>query len=341
MGRIPKKKKDDKKKDDKKDVDSEIERVETNIHRNPKEIRMQLWDGNVIAGELSVDSIQIQTEFGMLNVPVEKIKAIRPGLNSFPELKKKIDLHIENLGHKDYKTRQQAHKSIVAMGMQLRNELPNFEDGGNAERKRHLDEIRKEVNQMVEEMMDDEDLDGADAPLIRNDQIETKDFTIVGMIQQKRFDISSRYGKLAIQLGDIKVGDRPSTGSTETRRTVSITGKNFMSSNAKSTGIRVDRGDKIIIRAEGQIVMSPWGSNSSVGPDGNTSYGNYSGHGGGTLLGKIGSNGKMIKIGSKSSFIASRSGTLQLGVAVQTDYANNNYAFPGNYKVKITVVSGE
>lgn len=321
---------------------NDVETVDKSAPANPREIRLHLWDGNVITGELGIAQVTVQTEFGPLQVPVEKILTFRPGLDSFPQLRERISKLVDDLGAEDYTTREKAHKALAAMGTQLRREIYRFEDGGNAERKRHLDEIRKEIETLAEELQEDPEFgDDEESELISGDTVETKDFTIVGKIAQDEFEISSKYGPLSVQLLDVRFADRGSTGSVERRTTVSISGKNYAQSNPKSTGIQLNRGDRVSIRAEGQISMSPWGAQATVGPEGNIQYGNFNGHGGGTLLAQIGDDNTMIKIGSKSSFVASRSGTLKLGVAVQAEYANDSYQYPGTYKAKIIVESSQ
>jgi hypothetical protein len=189
---------------------------------------------------------------------------------------------------------------------------------------------------MEEEFQGDDD---SNQPLIHADQIETEDFVIVGKIDSAEFTVSSKYGPLQVQLADVQFADRAQGGSVVRRSSVSVTGQNFAQSDMKSTGIRVNRGDKVSIRASGSITMSPWGNQAVVTPDGNLSYGNFEGHGGGTLLAKIGDAGEYIKVGSKTSFTASKAGILQLGIAIQPDYANPSYQFPGQYKVTVVVES--
>jgi hypothetical protein len=284
----------------------------------------------------------VQTEFGELKVPVEKIISLRPGLNSFPQLREQIEKLVADLGSDDYKTREQAHKALSAMGPQLRREIYRFQDDGNAERKRHLEEIRKEIEAQLEDM--DEEVmseDGGSAELIAGDTIETRDFTIVGKISQDQFAITSKYGPLEIKLLDVRFADRKGGGNVERRTTVSIQGKNYAHANPKATGIQLNRGDRVSIRADGQITMSPWGAQAVVGPEGNVQYGNFNGHGGGTLLAQIGDDDKLIRIGSKGTFVATRSGMLKLGVAVQAEYANDSYQYQGTYKAKIVVESSE
>jgi hypothetical protein len=284
--------------------------------------------------------LPVHTEFGDLQVPIEKIVSLRPGLESIPQKREQIESLIDSLGSDDYKTREDAHKELVAMGLLLRHEIYRFEDGGNAERKRHLEEIRKDIETMIDELDEVDSLDGdVDAGLIQGDTVATPDFVIVGKIGQDSFQVSSKYGPLTVQLGDVQYADRDRGGSVQRRSTVSLSGKNFAHVNPKSSGIRVQRGDRISIRADGQITMSPWGMQAAVTPDGNLQYGNFNGHGGGTLLALIGDGDDYIKVGTKATFTASRAGVLKLGIAIQPEYANESYQFPGSYKARIFVES--
>jgi hypothetical protein len=46
----------------------------------PKFIRLHLQDGSVISGDLSVAEISVETQFGKLVVPIEKLRSFTPGL---------------------------------------------------------------------------------------------------------------------------------------------------------------------------------------------------------------------------------------------------------------------
>ena len=52
---------------------------------------------------------------------------------------------------------------------------------------------------------------------------------------------------------------------------------------------------------------------------------------------RVGLNGKVFKVGSKKSFVAESSGVLQFAVAMQHQYANQNYQYPGQYNVRVRV----
>jgi hypothetical protein len=118
-----------------------------------------------------------------------------------------------------------------------------------------------------------------------------------------------------------------------------VDGSNIAQRSFKSTGVRVQAGDKIVLKAEGSLVMSPWGSNASANPDGAPNYGWYIPNQipGGALVARIGEKGTVFKVGRQSTFTAKSSGVLQLAVGIQAEYANEGYAYPGEYRVKLRV----
>jgi len=327
-------KKEDTKKDDKEKADDTPSKRKESKPVNPREVRFHMWDGNIISGELNGPGLTISTEFGDLKIPVEKLYGFRPGLESNQELLNKMTGLIAKLGDKDFNEREKAHKELVAMGPQFLMEVYRFEDGGNAERKRHLKEIREELEAMAEDM-DDEDMESDSNPtLIRSDAVSTKDFTIVGKIVEQQFTVKSRYGDLKVTLADVKFMDREMTGGGDVRKSVKIPGTVMLGKNMKSTGIRVEKGDLINFSASGQITMTPWGSNRNTGPEGSSSYSKKDSFNGGSLVMQIGDT-KAVYVGKKKSIRAKKSGMLKLGVAIPNDYMSYNY--PGEYKVKIQV----
>ncbi len=206
----------------------------------------------------------------------------------------------------------------------------------DTERKTRVKALLEEFDQMEEEAADEES--GAAAKrLIERDTIETTDFTVVGKVVQQEFDIVSRYGQLKVKLSDIRRVERTITEKEDTLKTTSVDGSAIIHRGLKDTGIRIERGDKVTITADGSLQMTPWGNQAVSTPDGAQNYGWYVQNkiAGGCLVGKIGKNGPVFRIGTKHSFTADRSGVLQLAVAMQGDYANQT--FPGEYKVKTRV----
>ena len=149
--------------------------------------------------------------------------------------------------------------------------------------------------------------------------------------------MQSKFGNLTVKLADIKMGDRSfNFGKSKITKSVQIGATAFFQKQPVSTRIRVNRGDKIKIRADGVVQWTNW--NSSSTPEGLTNQGQWQGINSGRLVARIGDGGKYIDVGSKSEFTAKTSGILYLGIAVRDNYANNpGYRWTGHYNAKIQV----
>ncbi|HZL86979.1 MAG TPA: hypothetical protein VFB96_01270 [Pirellulaceae bacterium] len=307
------------------------------VQLGPKFIRLHLQDGSVISGDLSISEVAIDTQFGKLVIPIDKILSFTPGLDANTRLDEQIQALIKDLGSDDYKTREQAHKDLAAMGRKVQKELEKFAADENAEVKRHVTEILKELEEAAEE--GDDEGASVTAPLPRLDTVVTTDFTVLGRVTPAQFEIQSKYGPLTIQLADIARGEREIGERESFRKQLSITAANLAQRGFKNTGIKVQAGDRITIKAEGSLTMSPWGNNAQSGPDGAQNYGWYipGQIPGGALCARISDKGAPFKVGTSSTFVAKQSGVLQLAIGIQGEYANEGYQFPGEYKVRLKV----
>ncbi len=303
---------------------------------DPEIIRLRLMDGSVISGKLSVSDIEVETQFGMLTVPVVEVRSFTPGLVHHPELGKKVYDLIDALGANDFDQRELAQKELVKLGTSVRVELEKRVGDPDAERRTRIKNILDEFDSQQSD--DESEASGAaGTPLIQRDTVETSEFTAVGKIVTKTFTVASLYGPLTVKLGDIRRGERDTTKKSELRKTISVEGSNLVQRGLKATTIRVERGDKVTVTADGSVTMTPWGNNMVSTPDGGANFGWYvpNSISGGTLVASIGSEGNIFKVGSKSTFKAQRSGVLRFGIAMQADYANHN--FPGRYNVKVRI----
>ena len=115
-------------------------------------------------------------------------------------------------------------------------------------------------------------------------------------------------------------------------KSVTISGASHSGTNAmKDSGIDVKKGNKITITASGTVYIRNWGIN--VSPEGDTSYGqHFPGIPAGALMGRIGQNGPLFKVGSSYTATADRDGRLYLGIAVRDRYSNS-----GDFRVKVQV----
>lgn len=301
------------------------------------EVRLHLMEDSVVSGILSVDSITVTTEFGTLTVPVDKIVRITPGLDSHPAQKRKLLDLIQQLGSNQVKERDAAQKALVEMGPPIAPILSRFSDDADAERRTRIAKILTELEEASEESLEE----GSDnQPLIPQDTVETTLFTVVGEVSPKSFEVKTKFGKLTVALSDIREARRDLGMPEEIRRTIAVAGTNLVQLSYKNSGIRVERGDEVSITADGTIVMSPWGNNVTSTPDGGANFQWFVPNKipGGALVARIGNSGEPFKVGSKHSFTATRSGVLHFAVAMNPQFANQGYAFPGEYNVKIRVV---
>lgn len=304
---------------------------------DPQFLRIEMWDGTVVSGIVGVPAIDVETEFGNLQIPIERLVDFRPGLISLPELRSQVESLVEQLGDREFKTRESAHRQLVAMGPMLAGMLSKIDDGGDAERKKHLVKIKEEVAAMIDEMEEEDDSDSRQSMMAQGDRIQTPDFAIVGKIVQEEFQVKSKIGNLRIMLSDVKRADRGvAMKSQALRKTVSVPGTTFFQKKPLSTKIRVSKGDKISITASGIVQWTNWSQTAS--PDGLPNQGNWNGISNGALAARIGSDGKVVSVGSDSTFKAERSGILYLGIAMPDNYVKNTgYRWTGKFKAKVKV----
>jgi len=306
---------------------------------DPELLRLHLTDGSVFSGKLTVKEITVATKFGSLTVPITKLRRFMPGLESRAELNTQVAELIETLGDDDYRKRETAQLALIKMGLPVRGELQLHRDDENAERARRV----KMILQKLETLAEDEGEDDSTELWTRDDTVETTSFTMTGKISPRTFTINGKYGVLTVPLGDIKSVRRVLRLSREDiRKSVSLDGTYIAQMKYKSSGVRVERGDKITVNATGRISRS--GSSSYVStPAGTSRFGTFMSSPmvyGGTLVARIGSGGSVIKVGASRTFTATRSGTLRFAIGMRPDYVGR-YQFPGKYDLKIKVRPGD
>lgn len=304
----------------------------------PGTLRFHLMDGTIITGKLETQQIPVKTEFGELIVPITSITSFSPGLAAHPEIHKTIKSLIEQLSDPAAAKRDKAQAQLIAYGAGLVPELQNYVNDTDAERKVRIATIIETLYQAENDFNDDSGR--LTLSLTRLDTIVTQDFTVAGHIQLKTFNIQSKFGKLVVNLADIKGAEQITSDAPEQRRTIDVMGTDIAGMRYRDSGIKLQRGDRVIITAEGSITLTPWGNNSVSSPDGIPQNGMYNGKipfGG--LTGRVGDKGDEFLIGQKKTFVADRAGTLYLGMAMQQNWAN--YQFPGKYETRIRVVPVE
>jgi hypothetical protein len=299
-------------------------------------MRLHLMEGSVVTGRLSAETVTVDTAFGKLEIPVGNIVSFTPGLDSHPEERKKIGRLIQQLGSNNAGERDAAQRTLTDMGKTIQTELSRYVMDDDTERRTRIQKILAEL----EEGDDDDDLDSsATKPWLAQDSLETSLFTVVGKISPQTFDLQTPFGPLKVAISDIRRGEREIEQKPEIRKTIAVRGENLIQLNMVATGVRLNRGDKLQITADGKLTMSPWGNNTFSTPDGSAQFHWYVQNQipGGALVGRIGAGGKVFKVGSKHMQIVTKAGVLYLGIAMNPQFASQDYNYPGQYDVKLRV----
>ncbi|HKS17498.1 MAG TPA: hypothetical protein VJU16_09320 [Planctomycetota bacterium] len=299
-----------------------------------KYVQFEMEDGSVLMGEILLDSLTVKTRYGELTVPVQDIRGLRPGFDSKPDFRGKIKSLVETLGDGALESREAAEKKILGMGIRVRDELRRYSKDPDAERKARLARILAAFEELEADSEDETPLH----VLQPEDELTSASFTMRGDIQPKKFNVKTRYGKVTVELDHLRQLIRRESGRVAEKK-VAITSANFCAMEAKESGFAVEKGERIDIRADGSLTMTPWGGGVTSSPDGCAQCGG-SDQGpqimSGTLMMRIGKNGKWTKVGSKANFRATASGTLQFGIAMNTQYMRGQQ-YPGEYTIKIKV----
>jgi len=298
--------------------------------------RLQLMDGSILTGQLSVTQFTVQTEFGPLLVPIGQVSNFVPGMNSRPGFRKRFETYVAQLGDDQFDNREKAEKGLIELGPAVIPELEKYLTDKDEERRNRVEKIMTQLESMAP---DEDDISASDRAMIAEDTLATPKFKIIGKLQIEKFTLKSSYGTLQVKIGDIRHAQRISGDRIEVRKTISLGGANITPNNFKTTTIRVQRGDVIRFSASGQITLPPWGSRARSGPDGASNYGWYINNKVpvGALAARIGASGKVFKVGSSLTHTVTKAGTLQLAVGMHPSYSNGGYNFAGEYKVKIRI----
>lgn len=296
-------------------------------------LKIHLMDGSIISGKINLAQIEVETRYGNLQIPLEQVRLLTPGLESHPAFDQKIAALVADLGADGFAEREKAQQELLKIGSEIRGELERQVKTAEAERQTRLQKILDDFDAQREA---DEEASAND--WLRDDVIVTNSFTIVGKIKTPSFQVASPYGSLAVKIADIRRIQREGREQEELRKNVVVSGSLIPARSFEVTTIHVNKGDQVFITAAGAISMTPWGGNMSSSPDGGPNFGFYQPGNipGGALMAKISNSGTPFKVGSKYTFTAQQAGVLEFGIAIPGDYAS--YTFPGQYDLKVRVL---
>lgn len=297
----------------------------------PGAVTLHLRDGALVRGRVSISTVEVETDYGVLVVPVADLIEVRLAQRLPAQLSEEVEAALARLGSEDFDEREAAQAELGALGRKaapiLRAALGHEDD---EVRSRVQDLLASIDNSEPPPVAGDSDEELAREPARgREDEVLAKRFSFRGRLRLGALGLETPYGKLEVELAEVAAASFGAGGATTQVETVPATA---MAPNLwHTTRVTLGRGDTLKIKGSGQMQVPNY--NLTTGPDGTRRY-SGSTLGGFpmlSLVGKIGKTGKPFLIGLEYRGKASREGRLHLGVVP----FRRNSAATGSYKAEI------
>lgn len=278
---------------------------------------LKLHDGSTLNVTVAQDSLELTTRYGPLTIPLADVRSIDLGSHfaddTFPAT-------LSALGDVNPKNRDAATKAAFAAGTAA------FPFLVNAARTHEDPETKKRAEQLVSRLQ-------AKFPAERlkadpDDVVSVVGSRFKGRLAGKALKVRSPHlGELTVKLADITEVRFRSTAATEIEVDAAKDGW-------QDSGVSVDRAARLSITASGHVELWPQQPGQYVStPKGHETAGKGGLHKAGTLLGRVGENGRTFVVGEAFNGVPGEDGRLYLQV-VGTTW---NVPSVGSYAVKITL----
>lgn len=299
--------------------------------------KLTLRDGSVYNGSISIKSVDLQTEYGKLTIPLKNVTSIEVGLTPDRSNKAKLENLAAQLSNEVEETRKIAYDELLKIKSA---EIYVLTDYLYSDKYTPAVDNLWSLDQLISELKSKLNLD---------DNIQEKDIISIdgqylmgGIFTFPSVEIKTEFGALTIpkeKITKIEVTYVPSTGN-ETSKIITLTASKYISGNANGgwfrTGINVTKGQRISITASGEVTLASL-SNAKYTPNGasgtessyissGSTYPTY-----GQLVYKIGETGQIYTLGAKFNGPMTETGMLYISI-YETVY---NAANTGSYNVII------
>jgi hypothetical protein len=279
--------------------------------------RVTLASGTQLVGRLEPAEWRVATAFGSLTIPVTELHRVRFGRRADPERLARIAALLEELGATSPERRRNARAALAGQGAFA---VPDLKRAA-AE---HSD---KEIQRACSEILAGLDVPEDDIPP-DDDVVETNRFTLQGTVNEEALRVTvPELGPITVRRRDVaEVKMRPERTSYR----FEVTGNHVYLGEWLETGIEVRPGDELSIRAQGAIAFPEWGD-FTIRPDGAPDRGMVESFPLGSLVGRVGDEGPLFRVGSRYRGAPPGAGRLKLAVLVQIQGQPHH----GSFRVRI------
>jgi hypothetical protein len=284
---------------------------------------VRFGDGSVVRMSILQDTLDVMTKYGKLTIPVTEIRRIEFGLHTPGKLGDEITNSIKLLGSEVYRDRDDATRGLLQAGHWACPALQKAAKSGDAEIAQRATQILKQIGDKCSPEL---------LKLKEDDVIHTNEFTVVGRIAAPTIKAQSpHFGDVALKLSDLRamhVRQQCNNGEL----VVDAAKYGCEPGQWLDTGVLVDPSMKLMVVVHGQVDLWPQTPGQYVaGPKGYNAVGKGGPYMAGSLIGRVGENGKPFLIGDRYETPVGDEGKLYLHI-VPSPW---NSPSVGSYHVRI------
>lgn len=289
----------------------------------PSIAEVRFSDGSVVRMTLLQESVEVQTKYGKLLIPLSDVRRIEFGLHVTPQMNQQIAKSIKCLASDVYKERDCASKELVQAGHFALPALKRASKSSDSEVAYRAAGVIKQISEKTSPEL---------LKLREEDVIHTSEFAIIGKITAQSIRAHSpHFGEVALKLAELRnMHVRQRGGKSE----VIVDSAKYGSALDQwcDSGVTVDVGQRLVINSDGQVDLWPQGAGQYMAqPKGYNTAGKGGQFMAGALIAKIGENGKAFYIGDRHEGSVNEEGKLYLHI-VPSPWNN---ASTGTYRVRI------
>ncbi|GIW79571.1 MAG: hypothetical protein KatS3mg105_1378 [Gemmatales bacterium] len=297
------------------------------LRAEPQPVFVRFRDGSLIRRAHIEGPILLETPFGKLTIPIDKISRIDFGFRVPEDIARQIGTAIQELSGPDYRKRDLASRRLVAFGVLAYPALLQAQKNADKETARRAAAALEQIR---------EHTPPEHLKFRKQDVVYTFDSLITGRIINSDFRTTTRYfGTVKLQLHDLAtIYSIAGAGEKVFKLRAADFAKNPECWFA--TGLSLHRSLGLQVEANGQIQFtvpdespSPQGALDHVavlsGPDGSKVSEKDSPIPFGTLLGRIGDDGPVFRIGKKLVATTDSTGPLFLRIFCPPGKASGAY----------------
>jgi len=289
----------------------------------PSNAEVRFGDGSVVRMSLLQESLEVQTKYGKLTIPVCEIRRVEFGLHVPPEVSQQITQSIKRLASDVYKERDSATKELIQVGHFAFPMLQKASGSGDQEVAYRAVGLIKQISERVSPEL---------LKLRDEDVIHTAEFTVIGRITSQSLKAHSpHFGEVTLKLSELRTMHVKQQGGKQ-ELVLDAAKHGSALDQWCDTGITVDNALRMMITSDGQVDLWPQGPGQYLtAPKGYNTAGKGGQFMAGSLIGRIGENGKAFYIGDRFEGPATEEGKLYLQI-VPSPWNN---ASSGTYRVRI------